>query len=451
MVDSPDDNSISLSSLPDKREIATSQNGDDVLHDHVNIEHLPGSDYNQNQSLDDKESLAKVINLHSPYTFLAHLPPVASVSSVSPSCSSVVCSAASSLPSVTSTANMNMIPSVSRSPSSFINLSKCPSNVPTSSSPKRNTLHSPGPGSSVSVNGVSSTPTPSSSPSSTGPKSKPPYSYVALIAMAIDSTEMKKATLSQIYDYISTNFPYYDKNNKGWQNSIRHNLSLNECFLKIPREGGHEKKGNYWALDPIFDNMFENGNFRRRRRMKRPIRHNLYPYTPPNKSYFAHNARDAYHHHISAARNSIFGPSTPAYSNYPPGHGWPNSQLSYCSTPPHQFPASMYSSLPSQLQNPLQSVPPMQLSPINGYNTLSPNLNGNASLFAAGFSTHNNCDPTRRSDGFLTDRHWSPAPDLNLPLKEEYNLPQETESLSPNYANFDYGMSLGANKPRCYL
>lgn len=95
---------------------------------------------------------------------------------------------------------------------------------------------------------------------------KPPYSYIALIVMAIQSSPSKRLTLSEIYHFLQARFPFFRGSYQGWKNSVRHNLSLNECFIKLPKGLGRPGKGHYWTIDPSSEFMFEEGSFRRRPR-----------------------------------------------------------------------------------------------------------------------------------------------------------------------------------------
>ncbi|CAG8304154.1 unnamed protein product [Penicillium salamii] len=86
--------------------------------------------------------------------------------------------------------------------------------------------------------------------------SKPPYSYATLIGMSILRANNRRLTLAQIYKWISDTFSYYKNSDAGWQNSIRHNLSLNKAFIKQERPKDDPGKGNYWAIEPGMEGQF---------------------------------------------------------------------------------------------------------------------------------------------------------------------------------------------------
>ncbi|XP_029442008.1 forkhead box protein H1-like isoform X2 [Rhinatrema bivittatum] len=79
---------------------------------------------------------------------------------------------------------------------------------------------------------------------------KPPYSYLAMIALVIQSSPEKKLKLSQILKEISSFFPFFKGDYQGWKDSIRHNLSSNDCFQKVLKDPGKpQSKGNFWMVD----------------------------------------------------------------------------------------------------------------------------------------------------------------------------------------------------------
>lgn len=85
---------------------------------------------------------------------------------------------------------------------------------------------------------------------------KPAHSYAQLIGMAILRSPLRRLTLAQIYKWISDSYSFYNPNDAGWQNSIRHNLSLHKNFIKIERPKDDPGKGNYWGIEPGTEHQF---------------------------------------------------------------------------------------------------------------------------------------------------------------------------------------------------
>ncbi|XP_022081651.1 forkhead box protein O3-like [Acanthaster planci] len=78
-------------------------------------------------------------------------------------------------------------------------------------------------------------------------------SYADLITKAIQSAPEQRLTLSQIYDWMVKNVPFFkdkgDSNSSaGWKNSIRHNLSLHSRFVRVQNEG--TGKSSWWMINP---------------------------------------------------------------------------------------------------------------------------------------------------------------------------------------------------------
>lgn len=92
---------------------------------------------------------------------------------------------------------------------------------------------------------------------------KPDISYIELVAKAIMSTPDNSLLLADIYRWIENQYPYYKTTKNSWRNSIRHNLSVNECFVKSKRV--KNGRGFYWSIHSSCIEAFKNGDYDRRK------------------------------------------------------------------------------------------------------------------------------------------------------------------------------------------
>jgi hypothetical protein len=170
---------------------------------------------------------------------------------------------------------------------------------------------------------------------------KPPYSYANLIGMAILRAPNRRLTLAQIYKWISETFAFYrNTQDAGWQNSIRHNLSLSKSFSKQERPKDDPGKGHYWVINPGFEKQYYKIKSTRR---------------PTNPDGF-----------VSAYPSDLGRPTTSAGASFPPplsavksidSSKFPEEELSSDATIPCSDPAAHDGYEPERAMPPPRQIP----------------------------------------------------------------------------------------------
>lgn len=74
-------------------------------------------------------------------------------------------------------------------------------------------------------------------------------SYKQIIIEAIKASPTKKLSLAEIYRYFESKYGFSQEDSTTWKNSIRHNLSVNNIFKRVPRdENIFSMRGMLWTI-----------------------------------------------------------------------------------------------------------------------------------------------------------------------------------------------------------
>ncbi|CAF4499089.1 unnamed protein product, partial [Rotaria socialis] len=222
--------------------------------------------------------------------------------------------------------------------------------------------------------------------------SKPPYSYISLITHAINGSPDGMCTLSQIYQYIQDRYAYYRQNQQRWQNSIRHSLSFNDCFVKVPRSTDRPGKGSFWALHPDSGNMFENGCYLRRQKrfkIKERIRDPNKPKTTNKDKITNSNLNKSHSSSSPLSENTIRGMDSPGSS---PRQATASESLTL--PLPQQY-YHQYSQIhPSQTTYSTESMPTIKTEYVHNP---TPSSSSSSTIY-----THQTYDPNNNGLQYLT-------------------------------------------------
>lgn len=206
---------------------------------------------------------------------------------------------------------------------------------------------------------------------------KPVYSYSILIFMALRNSKTGSLPVSEIYSFMTENFPYFKTAPDGWKNSVRHNLSLNKCFEKVENKSGNSsRKGCLWALNPAKVEKMQEELHKWRRKDPLTVRKSMA--RPEDLDHLLGERQDkirtasVYHRQNSASRSSsnFIHPFSlpqarePCPPSHPPRHLHPHIPLPSLAVgqhPHHYLPPT--APLPSPFytpcgQQPSSGVPP---------------------------------------------------------------------------------------------